>query len=55
MTIVWPRSTDGVAHEAEDLGARSTVEVAGGLVGEDDLRAGRPVPGHGDTLLLSTD
>ena len=31
---------DGAAQEAEDLGAGAGVEVAGGLVGEDDRRAG---------------
>ena len=35
----------GLAHEAEDLGAGPRVEVAGGLVGEDDLRLARPGPG----------
>ena len=30
---------DGVAHEGEDLAAGAAVEVAGGLVGEDQLRA----------------
>src|ERR671939_333224 len=29
---------DRLAHEGQDLGARTLVEVAGGLVGEDDLR-----------------
>ena len=37
----------------EDLGAGSRVEVAGGLVGEDDLRPAGQGPGHGDPLLLA--
>ena len=37
---------DGRAHEREDLGARAGVEVAGGLVGEDDLAAGWRAPGR---------
>ena len=37
----------------EDLGAGAAVEVAGGLVGEDDLRPAGEGPGHGDALLLA--
>ena len=44
---------DRVAHEAEDLGARSRVEVAGGLVGEDHRRPARERAGDGDPLLLT--
>ena len=40
-------------EEAEQLGARAGVEVARGLVGEDDLRAGHECPGDGDPLLLA--
>ena len=36
----------GVAHEREDLGARGAVEVAGRLVGEDDLRPARQARGR---------
>jgi hypothetical protein len=36
----------GVAHEREDLGTGGAVEVAGRLVGEDDLRAGWPALGR---------
>ena len=42
----------GVTHEREDLGAGRAVEVAGRLVGEDDLRAARQRTRHGDALLL---
>ena len=42
------------AHERQDLGARAGVEVAGGLVAEDDLGAAGQGAGHGDTLLLAT-
>ena len=44
----------GLAHEGEDLGAGAAVEVAGGLVGEDDLRAAGEGAGHGHALLLAT-
>ena len=43
----------GLAHEGEDLGAGAGVEVAGGLVGEDDLRPAGECPGDGDALLLT--
>ena len=43
----------GLAHEAEDLGAGPRVEVAGGLVGEDDLRLAGQGAGHGHALLLA--
>jgi hypothetical protein len=43
---------DGTSEEAEHLGAGPGVEVAGGLVGEDDLGPGRQGPGAGDALLL---
>ena len=43
----------GVTHEREDLGAGRAVEVAGRLVGEDDLRAARQRAGDGDALLLA--
>src|SRR6056297_2012312 len=45
---------DGPPHEVEDLGTGDGVEVAGGLVGEDDLRARRERARHGDALLLAT-
>ena len=44
----------GLAHEREDLGARAGVEVAGGLVGEDDLGPAGQRPRHRDALLLTT-
>ena len=37
MTTVWSKLVDAAPEEAEHLGARARVEVAGGLVGEDDL------------------
>ena len=37
----------------EDLGAGARVEVAGGLVGEDDLGPAGEGPGDGDALLLA--
>ena len=43
----------GPAHEVEDLGAGAAVEVAGGLVGEDDLRPPGQGPGHRHPLLLA--
>ena len=46
--------THGLTHEGEDLGARAGVEVAGGLVGEDDVRLARECARHGDALLLTT-
>ena len=42
------------AHERQDLGAGAGVEVAGRLVGEDDLRLRGEGAGDGDTLLLPT-
>ena len=44
---------DGLAHEVEDLGAGLRVEVAGRLVGEDDVGPAGQGPGHGDPLLLA--
>ncbi len=44
---------DGLAHEVEDLAARRGVEVAGGLVGEDDVGPAGQGPGDGDPLLLT--
>ena len=43
----------GGAHERQDLGARAGVEVAGRLVGEDDLRPAGEGAGDGDALLLA--
>ena len=42
-----------VAEEVHDVEAVVAVEVAGGLVAEDELRVGDDRAGHGDTLLLS--
>src|SRR5919112_4594874 len=44
---------DAAAQEAEHLGAAGGVEVAGGLVGEDDLRLTDQRAGAGDALLLA--
>ena len=41
------------AHEREQLGRRLGVELAGGLVGEDDVGAGGQRPRRGDPLLLA--
>src|SRR4051794_755562 len=41
------------AHEGEDLGPAAAVEVAGRLVGEDDLGLADQGPGHGHPLLLT--
>ena len=43
----------GAAHEVEDLGPGAAVEVAGGLVGEDDRRLAGQGAGDGDALLLA--
>src|ERR1700716_3020921 len=44
---------DRLAHELEDLSTCLGVEVAGRLVGEDDLRTARERARDGDALLLS--
>ena len=44
---------NGVPHEREDLRAGGAVEVAGGLVGEDDLWPAGQRTGDGDALLLA--
>ena len=44
---------DAAAQEAEHLGAAGGVEVAGGLVGEDDRRLADQRAGAGDALLLA--
>jgi hypothetical protein len=51
---------DGLSHlahrgaeERQDRGAAARVQVAGGLVGEDDVRPARQAPGAGDPLLLA--
>jgi hypothetical protein len=43
---------DRAAQEAEQLGAGAGVEVAGGLVGEDDRRPAGKGAGGGEELLL---
>ena len=43
----------GAAHERQDLGAGARVEVAGGLVGEHDLRLRREGAAHRHALLLT--
>ena len=53
ITIGLAELAHGLAHEGEDLGAGAAVEVAGGLVGEDDLGLAGQGPGHGDPLLLA--
>src|SRR6478752_4445420 len=49
-----PELLHGLAHELEDLGTGARVEVAGGLVGEDDLGLTRERARDGDALLLAT-
>ncbi len=44
----------GVTHERQDFAARGAVEVAGGLIGEDDLGLAGQCSGHGNSLLLTT-
>jgi hypothetical protein len=44
---------DGLAQEREDLGARRGVQVARGLVGEEDRRPGDERAGDRDALLLA--
>ena len=51
--MVWPISSTAAAHEREHLGAGTRVEVAGRLVGEDDLRPAGQGPRHGHPLLLA--
>ena len=48
-----PELVDGAAQQREHLGAGAGVEVAGGLVGEDDRRPAGQRPGHRDPLLLT--
>ena len=43
-----------VAEQVHDVKAVVAVEVASGLVAEDELRVGDDRAGHGDTLLLPT-
>src|SRR6478735_2864470 len=45
---------DRSAHEAEDLGTRARVEVAGGFVSEDDRRLAEQRAPDRDALLLAT-
>ncbi len=40
-------------HEVQHRVARGFVEIAGGLVGEDQFRACRERPADGDALLLA--
>src|SRR4051812_24041293 len=47
-------AVDGPAHEGQQLAAGLGVEVAGRLVGEDDLGSGDEGAGGGDPLLLAT-
>src|SRR3954464_11232890 len=49
-----PELGHGALHELEDLGARTGVEVSGGLVGEDDLGLTGQRACDRDALLLAT-
>ena len=51
-TIVRPASVE-VVEQGEHVGGRRRVEVAGGLVGEDQRGLGDQRPGDGDALLLA--
>ncbi len=42
-----------LVEQAEHVGGRHRVQVAGGLVGQDELGLGDQRPGHGDPLLLA--
>ena len=53
MTIVWPKSSTLRRRNDEHLGAGARVEVAGRLVGEDDLRPAGQRPRGRDPLLLA--
>ena len=53
MTIVWPISSTARCMNARTSPPACEVEVAGRLVGEDDLRAARQRAGDGDALLLA--
>ena len=53
MTMVWPSSRTAWRMKARISAPRAAVEVAGGLVGEDDRRAAGQGAGHGDALLLA--
>ena len=48
-----PELLDGGAHESEDLGTRPRVEIACGLVGENELRPADERSCDRDPLLLS--
>src|SRR5215213_8094655 len=48
-----PEIVDRLAHEREDLSPRPRVEVAGGLVGEDDRGLAEQRASDGDALLLA--
>ena len=52
-TIVRPVACSSL-EQAEHVGGRRRVEVAGRLVGEDHRRLGHQRPGDGDPLLLAT-
>ena len=51
-TIVRPREWRSL-NDREHLGARVAVEVAGGLVGQDQRRLGNQRAGDADSLLLA--
>ena len=53
ITIVWPNSRTAWRMNDEDLGAGAGVEVAGRLVGEDDVGPARQRTRDRDALLLT--
>ena len=52
MTTVMPAAAS-IGQQAHDLLAVGGVEIAGGLVGQDQLRGGDEGAGDGDALLLA--
>ena len=53
MTMVWSKSSTARRRKPRISAPARRVEVAGGLVAEDDLGPGGEGPGNGDPLLLS--
>ena len=51
MTIVWPRRME-LPHQGHDLVGGFGIQVAGGLVGQDDIRVIDEGPGDGHALAL---
>jgi hypothetical protein len=43
-----------VGHELDDRGSRACIQIAGGLIGEQDLGPATETPGEGNALLLTS-